>query len=112
MIDKVSIGRIIKSFRISKHLTQEELSEQIGISKNYLSKIERGISVLNTETFLKAAQILEFSLEDFGVKSIYYQGMDEKKKELLNRIFLLPQNETRAYLKLLDAMYAAAALLK
>ena len=43
MIDKSSIGKIIKTLRTNKNLTQEELSEKIDISKNYLSKVERGL---------------------------------------------------------------------
>ena len=33
----------IKKFRTAKKLTQEELSEMAGISRDYLSEIERGL---------------------------------------------------------------------
>ncbi len=33
----------IKKFRNAKKLTQEELSEMAGISRDYLSEIERGL---------------------------------------------------------------------
>ncbi len=110
MIDKSSIGKIIKTIRLNKKLTQEELSEKIDISKNYLSKIERGISVLNTEAFLKMAQVLDFSLEDFGIKTNYQ--IDENKKELINRILSLSQKEVKAYSILLDTTQAIVKSLK
>ena len=56
MIDTILIGKIIKKLRTEKNLTQEELAEKIDISTNYLSKVERGLSRLNTESFLKMAE--------------------------------------------------------
>lgn len=100
MIDKVSIGKIIKNLRIGKNLTQEELSEKVNISKNYLSKVERGISILNTETFLKMAEVLEFSLEDFIAPGI--KKSNEAKQQLINRILLLNEKETAVYSSLFN----------
>ena len=102
MIDKISIGKIIKSFRKKNKLTQEELAEKIDVSKNYLSKIERGISVLNAETFLKSAKILNFSLNDFGIKT--NDNIDENKKELINKILSFSDKEVNAFSNLLDTM--------
>ena len=59
MIDTILIGKIIKKLRTEKNLTQEELAEKIDISTNYLSKVERGLSRLNTESFLKMGYILK-----------------------------------------------------
>lgn len=102
MINKSSIGKIIKNLRMNKKLTQEELSEKVDISKNYLSKIERGLSVLNTETFLKMATVLDFTLDDFGIKAGIVT--DETKKELIERILSLSNEEANAFLQLLNTM--------
>lgn len=110
MIDKSSIGKIIKNLRTNKKLTQEELAEKIDISKNYLSKVERGISVLNTEAFLKMAAVLDFSLEDFGVKT--NNSVDENKKELIKKINESPQNKIKAYLELIKTVDNVTQYLK
>ena len=110
MIDKMSIGKIIKNLRVNKNLTQEELSEKIDISKNYLSKVERGISLLNVESFLKMAEVLEFSLEDFGVKTS--NKTDKTKNELLNRILAMSDKEIIAYTALLNNFEAVIKILK
>lgn len=102
MIDKKSIGKIIKTLRTNKKLTQEELAEKVDISKNYLSKVERGLSVLNTETFLKMAAELEFSLDDFGIKT--KSQNNEIKDVLIQKILYLSEKELKSYSLLLDTV--------
>ena len=46
---KKSVGKKIKLFREKCGLTQEELSERVGLSQNYLSSIERGVSFPSPE---------------------------------------------------------------
>ena len=43
-------GEFIKKIRKEKHLTQKELAEGI-LSKNFLSKFERGESKITSEIF-------------------------------------------------------------
>lgn len=102
MINKTDIGKIIQKLRKDKNLTQEELAEKIDLSTNYLSKVERGLSVLNVEAFLKMAGVLEFTLDDFGVNTD--TKIDETKKELINRILSSSEKEIKAYTELLDTM--------
>lgn len=51
-IDK-SIGQVLKRFRKSYHLTQEKISEQVGISLKYVSRIENGNGGISTETLIR-----------------------------------------------------------
>ena len=46
-IDYSVIGQRIREARISKNLTQEDLSEQLDVSVAFLSRIERGSSHIN-----------------------------------------------------------------
>ena len=107
MIDKVIIGKIIKTLRTNKKLTQEELAEKIDISKNYLSKIERGISVLNVEAFLKMAQVLEFSLSDFGIN---YNQSNITKNEFINFILSSTDKEIDAYYEIIKTINKIAKI--
>lgn len=102
MINKTNIGKIIQKLRKDKNLTQEELAEKIDLSANYLSKVERGLSVLNVEVFLKMADVLNFTLDDFGVNTD--SRIDETKKELVKRILSSSEKEIKAYTELLDTM--------
>ena len=110
MINKSAIGKIIQKLSKDKNLTQEELAERIDLSTNYLSKVERGLSVLNVEAFLKMADVLDFSLEDFGIKAD--TKIDKSKKELIQRILSSSEKEIKAYSELLDTMGSIVKILK
>ena len=101
MITKKEIGKIIQNHRKQKGLTQDELAEKVDISTNYLSKVERGINVLNAETFLKMANILSFSLEDFGI-TIKSDNTFSEQQELLTKILSTTPNKAKLYLKTLN----------
>lgn len=46
------IGRRLQDFRISKHMTQEQFSELLGVSKTFYGQAERGISSLGLSKWL------------------------------------------------------------
>lgn len=39
------IGEAIKKARLSKHLTQEQLGEKIGVQRSQISRLEKGASI-------------------------------------------------------------------
>ena len=43
-MDQIKIGKFISESRKAARLTQEQLGEQLGVSKNAVSKWERGVS--------------------------------------------------------------------
>lgn len=57
-IDKKLVGNRIKRRRKAAGLTQEALAEQIGLSKNHLSNIERGRYLPTIETMLMVCDAL------------------------------------------------------
>lgn len=110
MINKSAIGKIIQKLRKDKNLTQEELAEKIDLSTNYLSKVERGLSVLNAEAFLKMADVLKFSLEDFGINT--NSKLDASKNELINKVLSSSDKEIKAYSELLNTLGVISKILK
>ena len=56
-IDK-SFGKILKEFRVKNHLTQDNLSEKLGISLKYISRIENGYSGIKTQTMINCMNLL------------------------------------------------------
>ena len=57
------IGRHIKEIRKSKGITQYQLSEQIGISPQFISRIESGIKHPSLETLINIAAVLETTVD-------------------------------------------------
>ena len=67
--DKEFIGKTIQNIRKRANIKQNELAEKIGISEKHLSKIETGKNLPSLDNFLKMAEVLKFSLDDFGGSS-------------------------------------------
>lgn len=65
----------LKLLRIQAGLTLEQLAQRCGLTRSYLSKVERGLSTPSIETALKLANAL-------GVKVDKLFGAPEKKEEI------------------------------
>lgn len=74
----MEIGKIIKKYRENKGLTITTLAERLGISRSYMSRIEKGERRLDTETLVKISDILEVPIENFypeeNKKVLYNEG--------------------------------------
>ena len=90
-IDKV-FGKILKEFRIKNHLTQEQLSEKLGISLKYISRIENGNSGIKTRTLINYMNILGIT-----PNTIYSEFINNKsikqKVELSKKIEALSEEK-------------------
>ena len=61
---ELKIADNIRSFRKANNLTQEELSKQLGGSKNLVSNYENGISTPDIYTLVKLADIFDITLDE------------------------------------------------
>ena len=76
-VDKKLIGIRIMQKRKELGLNQEDLAERIGISKNHLSNIERGINVPTTSCVLKLCDVLGGTPDYYLIGRIEQQTGDE-----------------------------------
>ncbi|MER2027723.1 MAG: XRE family transcriptional regulator [Solibacillus sp.] len=61
----MQIGSKIKSLRIKKGLTQEELGERTDLTKGYISQLERDLNSPSIETLFNLLEVLGCSPRDF-----------------------------------------------
>lgn len=61
---ELKIADNIRFFRKANNLTQEELSKQLGGSKNLVSNYENGISTPDIYTLVKLAGIFDITLDE------------------------------------------------
>lgn len=88
------MGERLRAERKQKHMTQEQLAEQLDISIKHYSEAERGIVGLSVENLIKVSEILGISL-DYLIKGItvdypippkiieIYKNCPDSKKEYL-----------------------------
>ncbi|MDT2748362.1 helix-turn-helix transcriptional regulator [Streptococcus parauberis] len=75
---KESMGMIIASKRKEKAMTQLELSSLLGVTDKAVSKWERDLSLPDTNTIPKLAEILDIRLEDLMQTSVKIENLKSK----------------------------------
>ena len=103
-IDK-NFGKILKNYRLQSGLTQEQLSEKLGISLKYISRIETGKSGVKTQTLIKYMDILGIcpntlyidlisnkQIKDRIILSEKINNLSSEKKEFISSIINLVDN--------------------
>lgn len=63
-MNQEKIGKFIAELRKGKNLTQEELAHKLGITKNAVSKWERGLSLMDMSLLKPLCEILEVSITE------------------------------------------------
>lgn len=90
-IDK-NFGRILRDFRIKNKLTQEELSEKLGISLKYISRIENGNNGIKTQTLINYMNILGITPNTIYAPFITNKEVT-KNLEISEKLFSLSENK-------------------
>ena len=58
------LGSRIKALRVSKNYTQEQVADQIGISRQKYARIESGLNSITLDILVKIAEILDVTVSD------------------------------------------------
>ena len=100
--DKVTIGKKFKEYRKSKHLTQFELAEQVGLNEKQISRIEAGLNYPTYLTFIKLIEVLEVNITDFATQETV--SLNPLRDEI-NHIIKSSNNfELKTYLDVLKSL--------
>ena len=102
MIEK-SIGQRIKEQRKKNKLTQEQLAEKLGMSKNHLSAIERGVYRVQIETLVMIINCLGCTADDLFC-DVIDTGYKIRSSRLSEKIAMLPPEEQNRILAVVDTL--------
>nr|WP_296009277.1 helix-turn-helix transcriptional regulator [uncultured Blautia sp.] len=58
------LNKRLQNFRKEAHIQQQEMADYCGLSKNYLSAMERGINKCNAHVLISYARKLNVSLDE------------------------------------------------
>lgn len=100
---EVLIGKRIKEQRKKNKLTQEQLSEKLGISKNHLSAIERGVYRVQIETLVMIINCLGCTADDLFC-DVIDKGYMIKSSCLSEKIEKLSPEEQNRILAVVDTL--------
>ena len=101
--DKKFIGKMIRNARKKAGLNQAQLAEKLGMTDKNLGNIENGKQFPQVNNFLKLIEILNLSIEDFGIKT-ETKLANSSKQELLRLILTASQKEYDTYLEIIKIL--------
>lgn len=102
MIDK-RIGKRVKQARERLGITQEDLAEKTGLTTNYISTIERGMSFPRCEKLIILLNGLETSADSIFCDVLEHSG-EAKASELSKKIADLPPEAQKRILQMVELM--------
>jgi len=97
-MDKVKIGQFIANCRRDKKLTQEQLAAKLNVSKNAVSKWERGICMMDLSLLKPLSEILNVNVIDIlsGEKTDE-SNMQEKYEESIEHVLKLNEIKSKSF---------------
>lgn len=101
------IGQKIQLIRKKRGLTQEQLSEMIGISPHYLSALERGIYNTKLETLVNILNCLDCSADEVFC-DVVNKSYAVTTNRLSEKLEALPLDEQKKILAVVDTMISNA----
>ena len=82
-MNQEKIGKFIAELRKQKKLTQEQLAEKLGITKNAVSKWERGLGLMDLSLLKPLSEILGVSVTEILNGEKLDEEIDLKSEEIL-----------------------------
>lgn len=114
----MDIGAKIRSARIAKGLTQEELGDILGVQKSAIAKYENGRIVnIKRSTLKKLSDVLGIPpyelVYEHDIKNPPVEPqLTEGEENLLKLIRLMPEEMKKQYTELLEATLKALGLIQ
>ena len=106
MLDKLILGKKIKEARQRTGLNQSEFGKKVGISKQALSSIERGLYWPGLDTLENISALCGLTLNDFSDKFSNphkileereeYNTFTDRERKLIHRFRLLRDDQKKA----------------
>ncbi len=100
---KEMIGSRIKDIRNKKGITQEQLSESVGINPKYLSSIERGKENPTLNILLKLAQSLDVNLDEI-FSSVQIEDPEKRMRLILRLLDKADDEQLKLVYKILSVI--------
>lgn len=98
--EALQFGQMLQSYREQAKVTQQEIADATGLTKNYISSIERGVHKCNAQTFITYAKKCGVSLDEMA-------GLIPKSKlnrKLVQKLSDMSEDNQERALKILELM--------
>lgn len=109
-MNQKKIGAFLKELRKEKGLTQEQLSEQLGITNRTVSRWENGINMPDFDLVIELADIYDINIEELLDGERKTDMIDKEKEEALLKVADYESTEKMNFLKKLNFLFIIAVI--
>lgn len=95
------VGKNIKTIRLAKGMTQEQLAEKLNRSVNFVSLIELGKSGMSVPTIIDICNVLDVSSESL-FKGLLDYKIEDKDKFIIETISVLSNEDKDVVMNLIE----------
>ncbi len=95
------IGNNIKTIRLSRGITQEQVAEKLNRSVNFVSLIELGKSGMSVQTIIALCNILDVSTESI-FKGLVNYNLKEQDRFILENLSTLNNKDKEIIINLIN----------
>ncbi len=106
-MDARLIGKRIQTVRKQRGLTQEQLSQMVNLSTNYLSNIETGFKTPKLETLIQIMNALECDANAL-LADVVDVSTSNESGQVAKALSELPHNEQRRIMRVVETLIAEA----
>lgn len=85
-LDKVIVGKRIRTARDSLNMSRDRLAEQVPMSASFLQDVEGGTKCLSLDKFFRVMQILDVSADYLLYSQGEHMTEDEEKAVIFERM--------------------------
>ena len=96
----MELGRRLQKYRENAKVTQKQMADACGCSKNYLSAVERGINKVNVSVLTGYARTLGMSLDELAG----FETKGEILPELRTALYEMDEDQQRKVLQMIELM--------
>lgn len=104
-MDQKKTGRFLKELRKEKGLTQEQLSEILGVSNRSISRWENGVNMPDFDLVIEIANYYEVSIEELLDGERKDPMIDKKAQETLLKVADYSNNEKMVFSRRLNLLF-------
>ena len=96
-----TIGKNVKSIRLSRGITQEVMAEKLNKSTNFVSLLEKGSSGASLQTLVDICNILEVDANSI-FKGLLTYNIEEKDRYIIDNISAFSGKDKKIMTDLID----------
>lgn len=104
------LGQNIKYLRNKNKLSQQELSEKLGVPRSSLSDYERGHTQVGLDSLIKLSEIFDVKIDDLLKSNISHRDLEIIRNRDLRVLAISVDTENRSNIELVDTKAEAGYL--